>query len=354
MLWHRHEIKPLSYHTEEPIPPCAAMYKLGVFRVEDYRPDHSGLIGLLLWKLNRYRISLRLLRTEIPASPKEIAVFEALMQGLRLNSGIYRTTFHGRFRNLDQFVNQVLVERYDSAAALDIHDWAASDCLTSSEWAASVLPLFPNARLEASDFTLFLVEVNYGKHTVIQERDGQALQYLAPSFLVDLSRPELRPSALARLMMRQARSIIAEVQSRLAIPVTWLDSESDSLSCPPFEVRKLPMIHPEAALFQMRDARFSIARHSAFEVLSKPADVIRSMNFYNLGYFEPPQLVEGAKAVWRSLKPGGVWIVGRTWQEDPPSHNVSIFERRDAGFQLAGRYGDGSEIESLVLAQTLL
>ncbi len=330
------------------------MFKLGVFRVEDYRPDHPGLIGQLLWKLNRYRISLRLLRTEIPASPQEIAVFEALMQGLRLSSGIYRTTFHGRFRNLDLFVNDLLVKRYPPTAALDIQDWAASDCLTSSEWAASVLPLFPNARLEASDLMLFLVEVSHGKHTVIQERDGQALQYIGPSFLVDLSRPEPRPSMLTRMMMSRARSIIAEVQTRLAIPVTWLESDGDSLSQPPFEVRKLPMVHPEAALFRMRNDPFSIARHSAFEALSKPVDVIRSMNIYNLGYFEPPQLLEGAKAVWKSLKPGGLWIVGRTWQEDPPSHNVSLFERTDAGFQLAQRHGEGSEIESLVLGQTFL
>jgi hypothetical protein len=156
------------------------------------------------------------------------------------------------------------------------------------------------------------------------------------------------------MMMRRAQSIIAEVQSRLAIPIAWLDSDSDALSSPPFAVRKLPMVHPEAALFQTRNGRFSIARHSAFEALSKPVDVIRSMNFYNLGYFEPPQLAEGAKAVWRSLKPGGLWIVGRTWQENPPSHNVSIFERTDTGFQLVQRYGDGSEIESLVLAHVRL
>jgi len=43
--------------------------------------------------------------------------------------------------------------------------------------------------------------------------------------------------------------------------------------------------------------------------------------------------------------------VGRTWQETPPSHNVSIFEKTEAGFKLACRYGEGSEIESLVLQE---
>jgi hypothetical protein len=73
------------------------------------------------------------------------------------------------------------------------------------------------------------------------------------------------------------------------------------------------------------------------------------MNIFNLSYFDNPTLIEGASAVWSSLKPGGVWIAGRTWQEQPPSHNVSIFERTGRGFKLARRYGEGSEIEALVL-----
>ncbi len=164
------------------------MFKLGVFSLEDYSPQPSGIFGRLRWTLVRNRLSLQLLRTSIPASSQEIAVFEALMQGLRLNSGVYRTTFHGRFRNLDPFVNELLVERFSSTAQLEIQDWAASDCLTSSEWAASLLPLFPNARLEASDLTLFLIEVNFGEHTVIQERDGQLLQYISRSFLINVNR----------------------------------------------------------------------------------------------------------------------------------------------------------------------
>jgi hypothetical protein len=325
------------------------MFRLGVFTVEDYRPEATGLVGRLRWALIQHRISLRLLKTAIPASPREIAVFEALMQGLRLNSGIYRTTFHNRFHELDEFVNGVLRERFDAGVELNIQDWAASDCLTSSEWAAIVLPLFPNARFEASDLTLFLVEVSRGDDALVLERDGQPLQYLAPSFLINLTRPEQRPQALAQLLIGHAQSMIEDVKARVSIPPEWLDSESDSLSRPPFSLRKLPMVHPEAALFRDRNPRFSIARHSAFEPLARPAGVIRSMNIYNLGYFDPGQLAAGAKAVWASLQPGGLWIVGRTWQENPPSHNVSIFEKSATGFRLVCRWGEGSEIEEIVL-----
>jgi hypothetical protein len=196
---------------------------------------------------------------------------------------------------------------------------------------------------------LFLVEVAWGGHIVVQERDGQPLQYLSSSFLVNVNRPEQRPRMLTSLLIKRALSVIAKLKKRLVVPAEWLDADSDELSLPPFRLRKLPMIHPEAALFRAQNDRFSIVRHSAFEALSRPADAIRSMNIYNILYFTPAQLAEGARAVWASLKPGGWWIVGRTWQENPPAHNVSIFERTDTGFRLVRRYGDGSEIEALVL-----
>ncbi len=140
------------------------------------------------------------------------------------------------------------------------------------------------------------------------------------------------------------------IQARLHIPAEWLNSDSDTLNAPPFHVRKIPLIHPDAEAFRARDGRFSIERHSVFSALEQPVDVIRSMNIFNRIYFPPERLTEGARAVWRSLKSGGWWIVGRTWRESPPSSDVSIFEKEPGGFRLVKRYGEGSEIESIALA----
>jgi hypothetical protein len=139
------------------------------------------------------------------------------------------------------------------------------------------------------------------------------------------------------------------MQARLSIPADWLDSSAVTLSAPPFDLRKLSVVHPDAEALRSRDPRFSIERHSVFAALRQPVDVIRSMNIFNRTYFPAERLTEGARAVWRSLKPGGWWIVGRTWQEDPPAHHVSVLEKTSGGFQLVERYGDGSEIESLAL-----
>jgi hypothetical protein len=114
-------------------------------------------------------------------------------------------------------------------------------------------------------------------------------------------------------------------------------------------LRKIPVVHPDAEALRSRDPRFSIERHSVFAALQHPVDIIRSMNIFNRTYFPEERLTEGAQAVWRSLEAGGWWIVGRTWQEDPPAHNVSVLEKNAGGFQVIDRYGDGSEIESLAL-----
>jgi len=318
--------------------------------MEDYCPEPAGIFGRLRHFLTKDHVSLQLLRTSVPATPREVALFEAIMQQMRLASGVYRTTFRGRLRDLDRFVIELLGRRYTRQTALEVHDWAASDCLTSAEWAESLFERFPNAHLQASDLTLFLLEVELPDGgAFILERDGEPLQYLRPPFVIRLNPPEPKKFVVNRLLSHQARAKLKWMQTRLSVPADWLDSSAVALTLPPFHLRKISVVHPDAEALRSRDARFSIERHSVFAALPQPVDIIRSMNIFNKTYFPTERLAEGALAVWRSLKPGGWWITGRTWQEDPPAHHVSVLEKSSGGFQLVQRYGDGSEIESLAL-----
>ena len=318
--------------------------------MEHYCPEPAGILGRLRNFLTKGHVSFQLLRTSVPATPTEVALFEATMQQMRLASGVYRTTFRGRLRDLDRFVIDLLDRRYDRQAALDVHDWAASDCLTSAEWAEPLFDHFPNARLQASDLTLFLLEVGLPDGAAfILERDGEPLQYLRWPFVIRLNPPEPKSLLVNHLLFRRARAKLAWIQTRLSVPADWLDSSAVTLTVPPFHLRKISVIHPDAESLRSRDPRFSVERHSVFAALPQPVDVIRSMNIFNLTYFPTERLAEGAQAVWRSLKPGGLWIAGRTWQEDPPAHNVSVLEKTQGGFQLVEHFGDGSEIESLAL-----
>src|SRR5215831_11156892 len=77
-------------------------------------------------------------------------VFEAIVKHLRLSSGIFRSTYAQRFADLDPLINRILRGAF-SRSDLEVHDWAASDCRVSVEWAASLWALFPEARVIASD-----------------------------------------------------------------------------------------------------------------------------------------------------------------------------------------------------------
>jgi hypothetical protein len=77
------------------------------------------------------------------------------------------------------------------------------------------------------------------------------------------------------------------------------------------------------------------------------------MNIFNPGYFGQDRLREGAISVWRSLKPGGIWIVGRTVEKDRPVHHASVLVRAGHGFALHERYMQKSDMEGLALALRL-
>ncbi len=329
------------------------MLKLGIHRLDQYHagraPDWSA--GLRT-ALSRNRIAFTLLRTDVPATQKQIDVFENTIPQVRLASGVYRTTFRGRFRDFDKLVNARLAERFDGPAALRIEDWAASDCLASSEWAESLFPLFPAANVTASDLTLFLIEARLPDgSSYVMEANGEILQYVRPPFVIRLNPPEPSLLVVNSFLEKRARARFRRLRESWRIPDEWLREECPEMfQQAPFVFRKIPLIHPEAQSLRRSSERFSVRRHSVFEASTGLCDVVRTMNIFNLAYFSKERLIEGAHAVALSLPEGGVWIVGRTVQEDPPVHDASLFIREKTGFRLLEHFGTGSEIEDLVLS----
>jgi hypothetical protein len=68
------------------------------------------------------------------------------------------------------------------------------------------------------------------------------------------------------------------------------------------------------------------------------------MNILNKDYFSDSQLREGSEAAFRSLKLGGVWIVGRTLESDFSNH-ATFLQKQETGWGILARIGNGSEME---------
>lgn len=310
------------------------MFEFGIWSPEQYA-RRAGDLHLL----REGRVSYQLLRTSQPARPEEVERFERLMHQVRMPGGIYRATSIDRFLGLDQFLTDALGRRFERAAALDVQDWAASDCSTSSRWFPLLDAAFPAARLTASDLNLYLIEMRLaGRRTYIFDSAGVPLQYVRPPFVIRLNQAEPRRLLGNRYLQARARARLARFPFEAA---TIAFDEAGTF-------RKIPIVHPAAEALRLSRPAFRIERHSIFEPLAQGCDVVRTMNIFNRAYFDDVRILQGARAVWESLKPAGIWIVGRTIQDNPAVHHVSILERTAEGFAVVERYGEKSEVEELV------
>jgi len=321
------------------------MWKLGILEPAQYLARPQGWGGMR-W------VSYQLLRTGTPASEQEIARVEAIMRHLQLSSGVYRTTFPGRFGDLDPWISSWLVRHFPANAELLIEDRAASDCLLSAEWARQLSAVFPQSHVTASDLTLHLIEYQTARDSFIVESGGNGLQYIRPPFVINLQRKEpfILPvnAALRFWALRRWK--------QLRRSVDWMDPwlTSAALTDKPdegkgFRLKKISVLHPSARQLASAGAvRFTIRRHSVFDPSSPLCHVLRTMNIFNRSYFSAGQLRHGVQAVERSLLLGGIWIVGRTVKDLPPVHEVTIYRKTVAGFERLDRWGAGSEMEPLV------
>jgi hypothetical protein len=325
------------------------MLKLGVYRADQY--GQTSRLGS--W-LRKNRVSYQLLRTSERPSAAEIERFEQLSRQILMPSGVFRMTAPNRFRELDQFLGGVL-DRHFGGTRLDVHDWAASDCSTSAAWYQVLAQAFPQATLTASDLNLYLTEAQLpGGGVYIFDGNGDPLQYIRPPFVIRISPPEPRLLFGNRWLQARAEARLLRLRARGDLKVAGLEFKGDEeLHQPPYVFRRISMIHPAAEALRRSTVRFRIQRQSVFEPLLQPADVIRTMNILNVSYFKGDRLAQAARNVWQSLKPDGIWIVGRTIAEEPPLHHASVLIRTGEGFRLLDRHVEKSEVEDLALGLRL-
>lgn len=300
------------------------MLTLGIYSKERYLslgPERRALGA---------RVAYNLLRTGDNPSPEEIRMFEDICITLHTSNGTFRTTFRERFKQVDAITIRWIQEFFPSSFPLRVEDRAVSSGLTSAEWWQRLAPAFPALRFEASDLLVELLEVPGGGETYIIEPNGKPLQYIRPPFVTSLSYPESWRNPLLRWVSSRAEKKFARLPK------------------PPAGCRPIPCIHPEARALQRGNSNFRFEIRSVFERTPGSCEVLRTMNILNRAYFSAEQLAEAASAIFDSVVPGGIWIVGRTLEEDFTNH-VSILRRQGECWEILERIGNGSEMEDVAL-----
>ena len=281
------------------------------------------------------QVSCELLDVGEHASPAEERMFEAAQIYLQTSNGTYRTSFARRFRDLDAAVLRLLQRQHAASARLQVQDRAVSHALTSCEWAGELFRAFPQAELEASDVLLHVLRARLANGAAyIAEPGGKPIQYIRAPFVVSLCGREPRRYVVNRVVASRAWRRFAQA---------WGAARAAGGG-----VSVISCLHPQARRLRARDPRFRVVLRSVFEP-TPPVDVVRTMNIFNLDYFPEARLAAGVGAVWASLKPGALWIVGSTLESDHSNH-ATLFERAAAGWTVLERLGRGVEAEALMLS----
>jgi len=287
------------------------------------------------------RASYSLLDVGDHPTEEEIRAFEDISFTLRTSNGTFRTSFRQRFGDIDAAAIRLIDRLWSSETELLVQDRAASHALTSLEFAEQLLARFPRACVEASDLVLYLVRLGRpGGEVWIAEPDGSPLQWAKPPFVVSLRHREPWRFPINHLIAAWAKWRF----HRLRLPPNWLELPEIA----DYRVERISCIHPHARQLSRRDSRFQLRERSVFDSDPASCDVLRTMNIFNKAYFSGEQLAQGALAAFASLRPGGLWIVGRTLEHDFSNH-VTFLRRGESGWEVLERIGAGSEMEEFAL-----
>jgi hypothetical protein len=314
------------------------MLKLGILtakeflRLEQEQRRHSGA-----------HVAYNLLNVGEHPTPEQIQIFEDISFTLRTSNGTFRTTFRNRFAQVDQAALRWIQRIFPEESHLRIQDRAVSHGLTAKEFAEVVFAAYPEADYEASDLLLNLAELSLDSGEIyIAEEGGVALQYLKAPFAVSVHHPEPLRYPMNRWISSRARRRF----DALHLPKGWTTTTGGA----GYKVRTIPYIHPEALALSRSKPNFHFIARSVFDRTEGSCHVLRTMNIFNSAYFSAAQLSEGVAAAWNSVSPGGLWIVGRTLEEDLTNH-VSFLRRTPTDWEVLERIGDGSEMERFAVGR---
>ncbi|MFL6354908.1 MAG: hypothetical protein ACJ74Z_24085 [Bryobacteraceae bacterium] len=322
------------------------MYRPGIWCKKGLLSSPEQILGF------RIAVAYNLLNVSANLSAEDLTVFERTTRSMKLSSGVYRTTYHSRFSDLDLVTERIFRTVFAGREKIEVHDWAASTGLPSIEWAMRIFADFPDAAVTASDYFLFLIEAqNSAGETYILEPDGTAIQYVKPPFVVPLCGRERSIFIFNRLAIAWARRAADELK-KLAVQIGWNGAaDLRTYTRGNWTFRQVNMIHPQARRLAADNQRFRVVEHDAFRRLSQPCNALRVMNFYNPRIWGFQKVASGVKEAFESVADGGLLILGRTVEDErPPRNDVSIFQKNGSRLRLIERLGHGFEMEDEVLS----
>lgn len=276
---------------------------------------------------------------------QDSALLERIYKGLAAGENVWKITKPNRFEELDEVVNARICQRFDKAQKLVVHDMAASNAVTSLEWYIQLSSL-RDVCFRASDYYdhLTIVALPASRWTIVFDVDGRPLQYVGGRFVLSGYRHELWRFPANRLVQAYVRRrIIPEAIDCL----NQSDGRADKLD-QASGIRHLRLFHPRCIQQARSDGDFHLERHDLFKSDSQPSHVVRVMNALTPHHFSEDQLLCGIRCATKRLHIGGLFVIGRSIDEEDGRPAATVYERSESGLVPVCNVNEGSELKAVI------
>ncbi len=314
------------------------MLKLGITKLDQLTsaslPRHRQVSGALLLALEE--------REDLPRRDE---LRQEIIRRLVLKNKTGKTTWEGRFADLDTWLCERLLKAYPEQ--LRVLDIGASDGTTSLELFGK-LSAHGNLTYLSSDLNRDIwVSAGSLWQDVIDD-DGKLIQTtLGPLVVPITDGVHINPLLLLnRAVFLYCNAFRKDMRHRIA--------ETDPNGGK--SAARFSLLAPKVQDLAATDSRFRFEKLDAFEIDGPERfEFVRAMNVLNLdkdGFgFSQSQIARAVAGIKAALVEEGRLLVGRSRPVgDGFEHNASLFLRSGTRLVREQRFGDGSEIEDLILS----
>lgn len=311
------------------------MFKTGITHIGQLRrhPDTTKLVsaGLLI---------------DAASDPELDGIRERIVRGMILPNTTGKTTWSGRFREMDEEVAQLLKDRFgDAVACVDV---GVSDGTTAIDLFDRLASL-PGLRYVMSDLHE-AVFVRRGRLlTVACDEDGNLTQVTFGPFVVPITTlAHMHPLQLVNRALYLLFSLWLRPRARRAWQRSVKTGKGDFV--------RISLLSERARGRLRHDPRLRFHRLDIFDPPEMRCQFLRMMNVLNLRNgrfgFSAEEAARGVRTAASLLDEGGLLLLGRTVRTVTGGSvtDATLFEKSGGSLHVFRRFGRGSELESLARA----
>lgn len=281
---------------------------------------------------------------EVEDDPGHADLRQRIVRRIVLPNTTGKTTWPGRFREIDREIAPLLRSRFPEA--LSCLDIGVSDGVTALELYERLADV-EKLSYRMTDLDEALHVRRRGPLVEAVDDDGSLIQATLGPFVVPVTTAaHVHPLQLVNRLLQLLFLRMLRPRTRRA----WLRSRERGDG----GFRRIPLLAPEARAARERDPRLRFERLDVFAPPPLRCDFVRMLNVLNLregpfGFSESAARA-GLRAVAGLVAEGGLLLVGRTVRtpEAGDTTHATLFEKRGGKLAVLRRFGEGSELEPLV------